>query len=431
MPARIESPLSHTPIRGQKHAVSSAHVRDSGGSFSSRNRQYWIPAFLAGLAGWTLDAFDFFLVVLTLTAVGHEFGQGVRHMTLALTATLAFRAVGAFVLGGISDRFGRRLPMIVNLCLFVVVELATAFAHNFTQFLLIRACFGVVMGGQWGAGVSLAMEEVPVHYRGLLSGLLQQGYAIGFLLASAAYFLVAPVYGWRPLFYLGVAPALAAALVVALWVPESQAWIENRPSSFVSLGQALRTHWKLCLYFTFFMMAMHMCSHSTQDLYPTFLEKDWGIAAREKAALSAVSMVGAILGGLWVGWFSDRIGRRRAILIALAGAFVVIPLWAFAHSLTLLVIGAVLMQFCVQGAWGVVPAHVAELSPDSVRGTAPGLGNQVGVLLSSVVVYMEAALARGRSYAAAMAITAAAVFCLAALMTAFGRERHAVSFVKV
>jgi SHS family lactate transporter-like MFS transporter len=388
----------------------------------------WRAAFLAGLAGWTLDAFDFFLVVLALTAIGREFGQDVRQMTLALTATLALRPLGAFVFGGIADRYGRRLPMIVNMCLFAIVELATGFARSYAQFLLVRAVFGVVMGGQWGVGVSLAMEEVPARYRGVLSGLLQQGYAIGFLLASGAYFLIVPSYGWRPLFYLGSAPALAAALLVALRVPESQVWMHNRSASFVTLGRALGSQWKLFVYFTFFMMAMHMCSHSTQDLYPTFLEKDWGILARQKAVLTAISMIGAILGGLSIGWLSDRVGRRRAIVGALVCALAVIPLWAFAHSLTLLVAGAVLMQFCVQGAWGVVPAHVAELSPDAVRGTAPGLGNQVGVLLSSSVIYLEAALAKGSSYGTSMAITAAVVICLAVVMTLIGKERCAINF---
>ena len=391
-------------------------------------QEAWVGAFFAGLAGWTLDAFDFFLVVLSLTAIGREFGQDVKHMTLALTATLALRPVGAFLFGGIADRFGRRVPMIVNLCLFAVVELATGFAHSFTQFLAIRALFGVVMGGQWGVGVSLAMEKVPPRYRGVLSGLLQQGYSIGFLLAAGAYFLIEPKYGWRPLFYLGSLPALAAAGFVTWKVRESEVWRRNRQSSFAALGRDLVSHWRLFVYLTFFMMAMHMSSHGTQDLYPTFLEKDWGIMGRQKAALTAVSMLGAILGGLSIGWISDRIGRRWAMIGAIAGALAVIPLWAFAHTLPLLVLGAVLMQFCVQGAWGVVPAHVSEMSPDSVRGTLPGLGNQVGVLLSSVVVYLEAVLARDRSYAVAMAMTAAVVFGLAAVMTFVGRERRAAKF---
>jgi SHS family lactate transporter-like MFS transporter len=311
----------------------------------------WVGAFIAGLAGWTLDAFDFFLVVLSLTTIGKEFGQSVAHMTLALTATLAFRPVGAFFFGGISDRYGRRLPMIVNLCLFAVIELSTGFAHSFVQFLCIRAVFGIVMGGQWGVGVSLAMEKVPTKYRGVLSGLLQQGYSIGFILAAAAYFFIGPLYGWRPLFYLGSLPALTAAGFVAWRVRESEIWKQNRQSSFAGLGRAMASHWKLFVYFTVFMMAMHMSSHGTQDLYPTFLEKDWSIVGKQKATLTAISMIGAVLGGLSIGWISDRIGRRWAMIGALAGALAVIPLWAFAHTLPLLVLGAVLMQFCVRGVW--------------------------------------------------------------------------------
>jgi SHS family lactate transporter-like MFS transporter len=188
------------------------------------------------------------------------------------------------------------------------------------------------------------------------------------------------------------------------------------------------SHWKLLVYFTVFMMAMHMSSHGTQDLYPTFLEKDWGIAGRQKAALTAISMIGAILGGLSIGWISDKIGRRRAMVGAMVGAIVVIPLWALAHTLPMLVLGAVLIQFCVQGAWGVVPAHVSELSPNEVRGTLPGLGNQIGVLLAGGLPYVEASIANGRSFAVAMAGTAAVVFCLAIAMTLAGRERQAAEF---
>jgi SHS family lactate transporter-like MFS transporter len=388
----------------------------------------WVGAFLAGFSGWTLDGFDFFLVVLSLTSIGATFGQSVPHMALSAWATLAFRPVGAFLFGGISDRFGRRLPMVANLCLFAAVELATGFAPSFAAFLILRAIFGIVMGGQWGVGVSLAMEKVPGRYRGVLSGLLQQGYSLGFLLAAGAYYVIAPAHGWRPLFYLGSLPALAAAAFVFFRVRESKVWLETHQPTFGGLGRAVASHWRLLVYFTVFMMAMHMSSHGTQDLYPTFLEKDWGIAGKQRAALTAISMLGAILGGLSVGWVSDRIGRRWAMAGALTGALVVIPLWAFAHTLPMLVLGAVLIQFCVQGAWGVVPAHVSELSPDSVRGTLPGLGNQIGVLLAGGLPYLEASMAKGRSYAVAMAGTAAVVFCIAIGMTLAGREKKAAKF---
>jgi SHS family lactate transporter-like MFS transporter len=384
----------------------------------------WVGAFLAGMAGWTLDGFDFFLVILSLTDIGKTFGQSVPHMALTAWATLALRPVGAFFFGGISDRYGRRIPMVANLVLFSIVELATGFASSFAMLLVLRAIFGIVMGGQWGVGVSLAMEKVPSRYRGILSGLLQQGYSLGFLLAAAAYFFIAPTHGWRPLFYLGSIPALASAAFVLFRVRESEVWIKNHQSSFRGLGRVVASHWKLLVYFTIFMMAMHMSSHGTQDLYPTFLRTQWGIAGKQAAKLTAISMVGAILGGLSIGWISDRIGRRRAMIGAIAGAILVIPLWAFAHSLVLLVVGAVLMQFCVQGAWGVVPAYVAELSPDSVRGTLPGLGNQIGVLIAGGLPFVEASLARSSSYSTAMAISAVVVFCLAAAMTLAGRRRQ-------
>jgi SHS family lactate transporter-like MFS transporter len=285
-----------------------AKVRPMGSARQSSAPEPWVGAFIAGISGWTLDAFDFFLVILSLTAIGKDFGQSVPHMALTAWVTLALRPVGAFLFGAISDRYGRRIPMMVNLCFFAAVELATGFTHNFVTFLVLRALFGTVMGGQWGVGVSLAMEKVPTRYRGVLSGLLQQGYAIGFLLAAAAYYVIAPTHGWRPLFYLGSLPALALALFVGLRVKESEAWLKNHQTTFGGLGRAVVSHWKLLLYFIVFMMAMHMSSHGTQDLYPTFLEKDWGIAGKERAVLTAISMVGAILGGLSVGWISDRIG---------------------------------------------------------------------------------------------------------------------------
>jgi MFS transporter, SHS family, lactate transporter len=389
----------------------------------------WLGAFIAGLSGWTLDAFDFFLVVLALTAIGKDFGQSVPKMLAASWATLALRPVGAFLFGGISDRFGRRRPLVANLLFFSVVELATAFTHSYTQFIVVRALFGIVMGGQWGLGAALAMEKVPVRRRGILSGLFQQGYAIGFLFAAAAYFTLFDRYGWRPLFFVGSIPALITAALVAFRVTESESWKQNRSESFGKLGRTLASHWKLLLYFTVFMMAMHMTSHGTQDMYPTFLEKDWGIIGKQKAAITAIGSLGAIVGGLSIGWISDRIGRRLAMRLAMGGALLAIPLWAFSHTLPLLILGAALMQFCVQGAWGVVPAHVAEVSPDSVRGTLPGIGNQVGVVLSGSVAFIQALIARsGSSYAAAMAMTAATVFCLAGILTFAGHEHRSRQF---
>jgi SHS family lactate transporter-like MFS transporter len=388
----------------------------------------WKSSFLAGLTGWTLDAFDFFLVVFSLTAIGRTFHQSDKSVTYALLATLALRPVGALLFGGIADRYGRRLPLAANLVLFAVVELLTGFAHNFYQFLTVRAVFGVVMGGQWGVGVSLAMEKVPVRLRGLLSGFLQQGYAIGFLLAAAAYYVLYDRFGWRPLFLLGSLPALCAAGFILLRVRESEVWERTRHSNWAGLGRGFAGHWKLFVYFTFFMMAMHMSSHGTQDLYPTFLERTFGFGAHQRATLSAISMVGAIVGGLSIGALSDKVGRRRAMVIALVGAIFSIPLWAFASNIHLLVIGAVLIQFFVQGAWGVVPAHLAEMSPDSLRGSLPGLGNQCGVLLAAIAPTLEAGVAHRYGYADSMAVVAAVVFGAAILLTILGGERRGTAF---
>jgi SHS family lactate transporter-like MFS transporter len=384
----------------------------------------WFGSFLCAFSGWALDGFDFFLVVFSLTAIGDTFAKDDKTVALALTATLALRPVGALIFGLIADRYGRRLPLTINLLAFAVVEVSTGLAHTFEQFIIIRAVFGIVMGGQWGVGASLAMEKVPIRLRGVLSGLLQEGYAVGYLFAAGAYFLLYGHFSWRPLFFLGPLPALGAAAFVAFNVTESAVWKRTHQTNWRGLWQSLAKHWKLLAYVTLFMMTMHMTSHGTQDLYPTFLERQWGIPAKERAFLSALSMVGGIAGALSVSAISNWFGRRRSIVLALAGGFCVIPMWAFSHSLPILILGAVFMQFCVQGAWGVLPAHLSELSPDSIRGSLPGLGNQCGVLLASAVVYLEAAFVRNGRYSDAMAGTAAIVLVLAILMTLLGNERR-------
>jgi SHS family lactate transporter-like MFS transporter len=384
-------------------------------------------ALLASYLGWTLDAFDFFLVVFCLTAIGREFHKSDAAIALSILLTLALRPVGAFVFGLLADRYGRRLPLMLDLVFYSVIEVLTGLAPNYTTFLVLRALFGIGMGGEWGVGASLAMEKVPVRMRGLLSGFLQQGYAMGYLLAAVCYFFVFERVGWRPLFFIGGLPALLAVFV-RMRVKESEVWEKTRHESWGELGRAILSHWKLFLYMAVLMMAMNLASHGTQDMYPTFLERQWGFKAAGRAGLTAFSMVGAIVGGTLCGLFSDWWGRRRIMVIALLGAVLVIPIWAFAGSLTLLVAGAFLMQFLVQGAWGVVPAHLSELSPDSVRGFLPGFGYQCGVLLASSVSYLEAVFAHRTSYSVAMAATAVTVFVLAAIVTALGPERRAAKF---
>jgi SHS family lactate transporter-like MFS transporter len=384
-------------------------------------------ALTAGFLGWTLDAFDFFLVTLCLTAIGKEFHKSDQAIALAITATLAFRPVGAFLFGLLADRYGRRLPLMIDLVFFSVCEVATGLAPNYTTFLILRALFGIGMGGEWGVGASLAMEKVPPRLRGVLSGLLQQGYSTGNLLAAIAYFFLFQRFGWRPLFFLGGLPALLA-LFVRFGVKESEVWQKTREKTWSGLGRALTSHWKLFLYLTLLMTMMNFVSHGTQDMYPTFLVRQWHFGPSKVSLITGISMIGAIAGSLVMGLLSDRYGRRRAMIGALLGGILMVPLWAYAPSTALLVLGAFLIQFMVQGAWGIIPAHLSELSPDSVRGFLPGFSYQCGVLVASSVVYMEAVFAKTMSYATAMALTAVTVFALAAIVTGAGKERKGQVF---
>ncbi len=261
-----------------------------------KTQERWVPSFVSGFAGWTFDGLDFFLVVFSLTAIGQTFGKPDKTISLALTATLAFRPIGAFLFGLFADRYGRRLPIAINFALFAVVEVLTGLARNFPQFLIIRAIFGIVMGGQWGIGVTLAMEEVPARLRGIMSGVLQEGYAIGYLLAGAAYYLFFDRFSWRPLFFLGLLPALLLAIFVLISVRESAVWQRSRSANWGELGRSLVSHWKLFIYFVLLMMALHMSSHGTQDIYPTFLQRVWHMAPRERAWVSSLAMGAGILG---------------------------------------------------------------------------------------------------------------------------------------
>ena len=237
-------------------------------------------------------------------------------------STLAFRPVGAFLFGLLADRYGRRLPLMIDLVFYSVVEVLTGFAPNFTTFLVLRALFGIGMGGEWGVGASLAMEKVPPRLRGLLSGLLQQGYAAGYLLAAICYFFLFERWGWRPLFFLGGVPALLALLRALPRQRVRSVAEEPKQESWAQIGRAIASHWKLFLYMTLLMTMMNFSSHGTQDMYPTFLQRQWGFPPRERSLITAISMVGAILGGTLVGLLSDRIGRRRALILSLLSGIV-------------------------------------------------------------------------------------------------------------
>jgi len=382
---------------------------------------------LASFLGWMLDAFDFFLVVFCLTAIAHDFHKTDKEIALSITVTLAFRPVGAFLFGLLADRYGRRLPLMIDLIFYSVVEVATGFAPNFGVFLVLRALFGIGMGGEWGVGASLAMEKVPARLRGVLSGILQQGYACGNLVAALCFLFLFKRWGWRPLFFLGGLPALLA-LFVRTNVKESTVWEEKKKPNWGSLWKAIGSQAKLFGYLTLLMTFMNLASHGTQDMYPTFLERYLHFGSDKRSVISAISMVGAISGGVLVGYLSDKIGRRLAIAIALGLAILMVPLWAYSTNAALLIAGAFLIQFFMQGAWGVIPAHLSELAPASVRGFLPGFAYQCGVLLASSVVVLEAVLAEHTAYPNAMALTAVTVFAGGIIVTLAGRERKGRDF---
>jgi SHS family lactate transporter-like MFS transporter len=386
-------------------------------------------AVIAGFSGWLLDAFDFFLVTFCLTAIAKDFHKTDAQIALVITMTLAFRPVGGFIFGLVADRYGRRLPLMINIGVFALAEVLTGLSPNYKSLLVIRALFGIVMGGNWGVGASLAMEGAPVGKRGVLSGLFQEGYAAGSVLAATCYFFLGRV-GWRPLFFIGTLPAILLLLFIRFRVKESAVWQKQskRKQSWSEQVRETLTHWKLFLYLLAFMTTMLFVSHGTQDMYPTFLQRQWHSSPAHRSAITALAGIGAILGGIVLGHLSDRWGRRRVIITAFILGVALIPIWAYAPNQVCLVLGAFMMQFMVQGAWGVVPAHLAELSPDSMRAFLPGFVYQSAAVLASSVVYIEAVYAQKTSYATAMALTAITAFILAAIMAAIGRERRGQIF---
>ncbi len=377
----------------------------------------------AAFLGWMLDAFDFFIMVFVIGDVAAAFGTDRPTVGWAITLTLLMRAVGAFVFGRIADRFGRRPTLIADVLLYSALELATGFAWSLTSFLVLRALFGIAMGGEWGIGASLTMESIPARWRGRVSGLLQAGYPTGYLLASLVYWLAHGPLGWRGMFMLGAAPALLV-LYIRRNVPESPDWASRQHAPRPDLLAVLRRHVPLAIYAVAMMTAFNFYSHGTQDLYVTFLQKEHHFSAGTVTAIAVTYNIGAILGGLGFGTLSQHIGRRRAIVIAAVLSLPVIPLWAFSQTAVLLALGAFLMQVCVQGAWGVVPAHLNELSPPEIRGTFPGFTYQLGnfIAASNVPIQFAIAGATGGRLTWGLAIVAGVVAVVIALLVGFGRE---------
>jgi SHS family lactate transporter-like MFS transporter len=386
-------------------------------------------AVVAGFLGWTLDAFDFFVIVFLFDTLAHQFGVTKKEMVFTTTATLALRPVGAFLFGLLADRYGRRIPLMANVIYFSIIELLCGFAPNYTVFLILRALFGVGMGGEWGVGASLAMEAAPTRWRGVLSGILQSGYSIGYLLAALAARFVLPAWGWRPMFWLGALPALLA-LYIRTKVPESEAWQQHRAGSFGGVLRSVAQHWRRFGYLVLLMVFMMFLSHGTQDLYPDFLKEVHNVSATRVADMVMIYNVAAVVGAIVFGHFSQKLGRRKGMMAALALCLVVIPLWAFGWNVPVLIIGTILMQAGVQGAWGVIPVHLNELAADSARGLMPGLAYQLGILFAAPTNSMQYALRERFGYQWALAgFELVTVFALIAILYT-GTERHSRPFLR-
>jgi SHS family lactate transporter-like MFS transporter len=438
----------------------------------SLERHQW-AAVSASFLGWTLDAFDFFLMVFMFSAIAKDFHTNVPAVAIASTLTLAARPFGAIVFGLLADRFGRRPVLMVDILLFSVLEVASAYAPTLTVLMILRAAFGFAMGGEWGVGASLAMESIPPKARGFISGLLQEGYATGYLLASLVFFFLFDRIGWRGMFLVGVIPALLVVFI-RLGVKESPTFEVQRHAApkrslwaltgigVVALGVAMapalagaldksvmlkwvyfvdapiallglyffRKQWKMALYVVVLMTAFNFLSHGSQDLYPTFLQKQHQFDTHTVGLLSIIANIGAIVGGLTFGAWSEQLGRRWSIVIAAGLSLLILPLWAFSHTVAMLAGGAFLMQVMVQGAWGVVPVHLNELSPSDARGAFPGYAYQVGNLLASGNAVWQAQLAEahGGNYGLALAVVSGVVAVVIAVLTFLGPERRGVDF---
>ena len=386
--------------------------------------------FVAAFLGWTLDSLDFFLLIFCVKAISADFHAKPSDVLSAVFLTQAFRPVGALLFGVLADRYGRLPVLMFNVLSFSVIELACAFAPSLSMLLVLRALFGVAMGGEWGVGAALAFETLPTEGRGTFSGILQEGYAFGSILASAAFALFFHAIGWRGLFILGASPALLVFYVQAR-VHESPVWLASaqkrranpESESFSHKVGMLKAFLPTFLFLVVLMTAFMSFSHGTQDVYPTFLEVQMKLSPQLVGTIGVIYGIAQIAGGFVFGTLSERWGRKRAIIAAALLSLLAIPAWAYGHSAVTLAVGAVVMQFMVQGAWGVVPAYLAELTPAPVRATAPGLAYQLGGLVTSWNAKAQALAAEeGGSYNHVLAITVIIVALSLALLASLGHE---------
>jgi SHS family lactate transporter-like MFS transporter len=394
----------------------------------------WRFAVASGILGWVLDAFDFFVVIFLLDTLADHLHVQKRAIVWTISITLAMRPVGALLFGALADRFGRRKPLMVCVLYFSAVTICSGFAPNFVFFALMRALYGIGMGGYWGIGASFAMENAPRKRRGVLSGMMQGGYPFGYLLAAVAMQSIRPWFGWHALFMVG---SLLAVIIVVLTAlsPESEAWKLHRMGSVGSIFRILFHHKRSFAYLLLVMVVMSCLSHGTQDLYPDFLKSmPWLktkmlLGMEPLFGIPILYNVGAITGALFFGHVSERLGRRKAMVAALMLSLLSIPAWAFGGSLLVLMLGSYLMQTGVQGAFGVIPAHLNELSPDAVRSLFPGFVYQLGVLVASPAVGFEYILRDHLGYPWALTAFESVVIVSLIIIFAMGPERRGRNFM--
>jgi MFS transporter, SHS family, lactate transporter len=401
--------------------------RATPGAVNVSSSDQW-HAVTASFLGWTLDAFDFFVLVFLLDTLAAQFHVTKAAMVWTITATLAMRPLGALIFGLLADRYGRRKPLMWNVVFFSLVELLCGFAPSYSVFFLLRAIYGIGMGGEWGVGASLAMENAPPRWRGILSGILQSGYSIGYLLAALASHFILPTFGWRAMFWVGGAPALLA-LYIRSKVKESESWKQHRAPTVGAIVKTASGHWKIFAYLTLLMTMMMFHSHGTQDLYPDFLKTVHKFSGAVVANMAILYNLGAVCGALTFGYYSERLGRRRTMISALLLSMIAVPLWAFGETLFSLAIGAFFIQVGVQGAWGIIPAHLNELSPDSVRGLMPGFAYQLGILFAAPTNSIEYALRDRFGYSWAIAGFVLVNAILLIIVIALGKEKKGKSFM--
>ncbi|KAJ8103622.1 major facilitator superfamily domain-containing protein [Lipomyces tetrasporus] len=410
------------------------------------NRSQWL-FFSVAFAGWTWDAFDFFTVSLTASEIAADLNRTVADITWGITLVLMLRSVGAIAFGLLADKYGRKWPFIANCVLFLVLELGTGFVQTYAQFLGVRALFGIAMGGIYGNCAATALEDCPLKARGIISGLLQQGYAFGYLLAVVfnRALTSTTAHGWRSLFWFGAGPPVLI-IIFRMCLPETDAYKaqkqlerESRTGAFMQMAKAsFKEYWHIMIYLVIIMAGFNFMSHGSQDLYPTMLSVQLEFRADRSTVTMCVANLGAITGGILFGHMSDFIGRRLSIMIAcVLGGALIYP-WAFVRNDGIMA-AVFFLQFMVQGAWGVIPIFLSELSPPALRAFVVGLAYQLGNLASSASSTIEATIGarfpldsqasstvKRYDYAKVMAIFMGCVFGYVLVVTFLGPENRSV-----